>query len=113
MVRTLSPPIDPAEEEYVYFDFAPALSPGVAIGFIVEVLCAVVSGADPSPQSRLLGSPSIIRSPSTDAPATAVRQKVGGMLAGTLYQIQCVVNCSDDEVLSWRVNLPCSQPPAR
>jgi len=111
MPRTSSTPIDPGEQEFVTFDFAPGLSPGVIINSVVVVKCTVVSGTDPNPQSRVLGAPSIVASPATGAAKVAVEQLVGNMLAGVTYQLQAVVSCSDNQQLSLRWNLPCSQPP--
>ncbi|HVM78853.1 MAG TPA: hypothetical protein VMU06_07525 [Stellaceae bacterium] len=111
MPRTSRTPIDPQEQELITFDFAPGLSSGVIVNRVVAVSCAVVSGTDPNPQSRVLGPPSIVASPTTGAAKVAVEQLVGNMLAGVLYQLQAVVSCSDNQQLSLRWNLPCSQPP--
>ncbi|HVM79932.1 MAG TPA: hypothetical protein VMU06_13005 [Stellaceae bacterium] len=111
MPRTSQTSIDPGEQELLTFDFSPGLSPGVVINRAISISCSAVSGADPNPQSRVLGPPTIVASPGTGAALQAVRVLVGAMLAGTLYQIQVVVDCSDNQVLSWRANLPCSEPP--
>jgi len=113
MPTTAQTPIDPGEQENIVFDYAPAftLGRGVTITGVTSVRCSVVQGSDPNPQSRVLGSPSIVASPSTAAPLQAVMVLIGNMIAGVLYQLQVLVACSDNQVLSIRWYLRCSQPP--
>lgn len=113
--NVLQPPIDPTvEKETVTFDFGPDLAPNTVVSSVVSVTCTVVEGTDPSPSSRLIGPPVIGTAPQPKGSGVvnaAVLQFVGSCLAGVLYQLQCVVNISDGQILSLRGNLPCAQPP--
>jgi hypothetical protein len=111
MPRTATTPIDPIEREWITFDFGPGVSTGVQIDQIVSFTCKAVVGVDAAAQSRVIGAPSLVASPTTGAALAAVKQLVGSMVAGVTYQLQCVVAASDKQVLSWRWNLPCAQPP--
>jgi len=113
MLAFASPAIDPTvEEEYLKFDFGPGLGVGVSITG-ATITCRVVAGSDPAPASRVLSSPAFITSPSTGAPSAAVLVLVGKMLAAVVYQFQCLAACSDTQVLSVRLQLPCAQPPGQ
>lgn len=105
------PPIDPTvEKENLTFDYGPRLGAGVTITS-ATLTCTAIIGLDASAASRLLGSSSIVASPSSGAPAGAVIQTVGTMVAGVTYQIQCVAQTSDGQALSVRMNLPCATLP--
>jgi hypothetical protein len=91
----LTPPIDVGEQRFVAFDFAREVPHGATIGTPV-VTCALVSGsADATPAARVIGAAIIAPSPETGAAAQAVNQLIGGMVSGTYYELQCLVNASD------------------
>lgn len=119
------PQIDPGVEGVnLTFDYGPELSlspyaPNVTIvraygpgGVGQPIGCSVVSGGvDPSPSSRVIGSPAIVPSPDTKQPSAAVVQKIGNLLAGLVYQFWCIVDTSDGQSLSIRRNIPVPVPP--
>jgi hypothetical protein len=106
----LSPNIDATVEyETVTFDYGLILAAGVTITS-ATVSCAVVSGTDATPSSRVTGSPSTTTSLQTGAPNTAVSQLVGGMVAGVTYRLQCVATTSDGQSLSLWTHLTCQAP---
>ena len=100
------------------FDFGLVLGQYETIVSVASLACAAYSGIDPAPNSRLIGSPQIIISQKTQALASAVAQRVGGMLAGVTYRLQCVVQTSLGNYPSlWTqfacvgTNVPSSLPP--
>lgn len=110
----LSPAQDSTNEtETITFDFGPTLAARETISSVVLMLCkAVVNPAkDPAPASRLIGSYVIGQSPNTNAANAAVLQRVGTMIGGVTYQLQCVVYTSSQQQLELRVNLPCVATP--
>ena len=83
----LSPDIDATVEfETVTFDYGLILASG-AIVITATVTCSVVSGTDPTPRARVVGSPSNTTSLQTGAPSAAVSQLVGGMVAGVTLSL--------------------------
>jgi hypothetical protein len=88
-------------------------APDVVINTVVSITCTGIVNAalDPAAASRVLGAPMLVPIPKTGASLTAVKVLVGTMVASVVYQLQCVVSCSDNQKLSLRGNLPCAQPP--
>ena len=108
LTNILTPPIDPnVEFENVAFDYGKILAPGVTLTGTPVVTCIAVKGPDVGGPSRLVGSPMIAPSPSSGAPGGAVIQLVGGMIAGTTYQLQCVAPTTDAQILSLYTYLTC------
>jgi hypothetical protein len=106
----LSPNIDATVEfETVTFDHGLILAAGAAITS-ATVTCSVVSGTDPTPSARVVGSPSNTTSLQTGAANAAVSQLVGGMVAGVTYRLQCVATTSDRQSLSLWTHLTCQAP---
>lgn len=103
----LSPPIVAGvEQEYVQFDFAPGLNPGIIIASIVAVNVYSLTGNDPTPMARLLNTPAITASPSSLAASQGVVGLFGNMVAG-LYLLQAIIQTSDGQVLSTEARWPC------
>jgi hypothetical protein len=106
----LTPPIVAGvEQEYVTFDFAAGLVAGATISSIGVVTVYSLSGNDLTPAARILTSPSITVSPSTNVAAQAVFALFGNMVAG-LYLLQCVVHTSDGQTLSAEARWFCVNP---
>jgi hypothetical protein len=108
----LLPPIDAGvEQAIVKFDFSNRLALGV---FIVSAAVTISvesgSGTDATPALRLIGGPTLISSPYTGEPRTAVSQMVGNCVADIFYQLQCVATTSDGQSLSLWGRLPCASP---
>jgi hypothetical protein len=109
--ENLYPPIDATiEEETVTFDYGLILAAGVTLTGTPTVTCAVYSGTDDSPASRLIGPPAFIKSANSGAANAAVAQLVGDMLAGVTYRLQCVCKTSDGQNLSLWTHLSCQAP---
>jgi hypothetical protein len=107
----LLPPIDSSVEVLtIGFDFGRVLASGESIASIVELTCEVYLGADPSPASRLIGTPAIIASQQTKVAAAAVAQQVGSMLAGATYRLQCVVLTTQGNQPSLWTHFACVEP---
>jgi hypothetical protein len=110
----LTPPIDSTvEQESIGFDFGLILGPGVSISAVVSLTCTVDPGSpvsDATPSIRLIGSSFLIPSNQTTAPAAAVAQMIGSMVAGVIYLLQCVVLTSDGQRLSLWTRMPCISP---
>jgi hypothetical protein len=103
----LCPPIVAAvEQEYVQFDFAPGLQPGVTISAIIAINCYSLDNSDPTPMSRILSTPQIGASPSSLLPGQAVYVLFGQMIAG-LYLVQAIIQTSDGQTLSVEARWPC------
>jgi hypothetical protein len=103
----LCPPIvAQVEQEYVRFDFAPGLQPGVTILAIVAVNCYSLDGSDQTPMARILSTPEIVDSPSSLLPEQAVIALFGDMIAG-LYLVQAIIQTSDGQTLSVEARWPC------
>lgn len=108
--RDFNPPIDAdVESQYVLFDFGQILATGVTI-VGATLTCIVSRGTDSDASTRLIDNPILVSSPSTGAATAAVAQKVGNMVADTVYVIQCVVTTSDDQSLSLWSRLACVAP---
>jgi len=109
-IRHLQPPIDATPEIAAFvFDYGPQLRLNI-ITEVQQINIYVLSGLDPTPQARLVGSPAVIPSPLTGDPETAVKQLVGGMLDGVRYGMQCIVqSVSGEHLCSDRV-LPARKP---
>jgi hypothetical protein len=108
--NSLAPAIDATVEfETVTFDYGLILASGATVTS-ANVTCAVVSGTDPSPSSRVVGSSSNTTSLQTGAANAAVSQLVGGMVAGVTYRLQCVAATSDGQQLSLWTHLTCQAP---
>lgn len=89
--------IRPDETDVLGFDFTKDL-----LGASIESTqwnCTVVSGCDPTPQNRLVGSPSINGNIS--------QQFVAGMLAGVIYDLEAIVVTSDGRTLSLDSTIEC------
>lgn len=104
----LEPPIDAVfEVETIGFDFGMILAPGETITAVLQMLCAVLSGIDASPASRLIGTPQVAASNTTGAPRAEVLQKFGTAVAGCSYSLQCVVSTTDGQSLSLITSIAC------
>lgn len=108
-------PLDENEVVVLTFDYAPQLVGSDTISSAVMSMVVVgVDGvlADAAPASRLVGSPSVISSPSTGQANAAVSQKIGNNLAGgNTYQIQCLATTAAGYKLDIRTNLPIVRVP--
>lgn len=103
----LSPPIVAGvEQEYVTFDFAKGLNPGIIISAIVAVNVYSLTGNDPTPMVRILNTPSLTASPSSLLANQGVVGLFGNMIAG-LYLLQAIIQTSDGQVLSTEARWPC------
>lgn len=97
----LRPAIDAdGEQENVFFDYSRILVNGATLTNIVSVTCAVFTGTDPTPSSRILSAPAITTSSLSNRPNTAVAILVGNMLAGCTYRLTCIAQTSDGQTLS-------------
>jgi len=113
MPTTARVPIDPGEAENITFDFGPAMSPGVYITNVNSITCSAVvnAAADPDPQSRVLSAGMLMPSAETGAADAAMRALFGNMIAGVVYQLQCIVSCIDSQRLPIRWHIRCAEPP--
>lgn len=103
----LFPPIVAGvEQEYVQFDFAPGLNPGIIISAIVAINVYSLTGNDPTPMVRLLNTPALVASPSTLLANQGIVALFGNMIAG-LYLLQAIIQTSDGQVLSTEARWPC------
>jgi hypothetical protein len=102
--------IDPTETINGTFDFGPWLATGVSISSVSAVSCTVLSGTDAGASSRLIGSSSLVASPSTAAARAAVLQQWGMMVAGVLYVMEATVVTSDGQTLSLWAHQLCQGP---
>lgn len=82
------------------WNFAPLLGTGVALTTPVTTTCALRSGVDSNPSSRLLSTPSIVSSPTTGAAAQAIRQQVSGLQPGACYILSATAATSDGQTLT-------------
>jgi hypothetical protein len=100
-----SPPIDPGETKNVSFDFTQGLSTSaLAVGeTIVSVTFQMnlVSGIDPSPSSRLLGS-GVVQSG-----GLIVTQKIGTCQPGATYELVASATTSAGQVLTPYSHIAC------
>jgi hypothetical protein len=104
-------PLDPNEVVTNTFDLAPWLPTGVTISSISSVSCAVYQGVDAGAASRIVGSPSVVASPSTSAAASAVLFKVGNNpIAGVTYRLQATIVTSDGQTLNPWAHQACQAP---
>ncbi len=101
--------INPAETVTLTFDFGPMLNTGVTIS-APQATCTVISGADSSPASRLLGSPQLTASPSDNGANRAVMQQVSTMQGAVRYLIAMLVSTSDSQTLELYAYAPCVTP---
>lgn len=109
----LTPPIDSSVELLTLaFDFGLVFGAGETILSVVSLTCSNYIGVDPSPSSRLIGSPVIIASPKTGVMNGAVAQQVGSMIAGVTYRLQCVISttATPSNILSLWAHFACVQP---
>ena len=102
--------IDPDEIITGTWDFAPWLARGVYVASIVQTLCEVVTGSDPSPESRFVGSASIVKSPRYGNANSAVQQQWGDMVAGTTYRLTATIATTDNQVLQVWAHQVCNAP---
>ena len=100
-------PLDPTEVITGTLDFGPWLGVGVVLTSVVALTCTVISGTDGVPSSRLVGSSSIVSSPTNGAASAAVRQQWGNMLAGVIYIITVTVSTSDGQTLTLYAHEQC------
>jgi hypothetical protein len=103
-------PIDASVEKITLtFDFAPWLIGGAYIESATVTVATTSSSMtiDPTPVSRLYGSPQLAASPSTGAPTAAVLQQVFNCLAGCVYLIQANITTSDNQDLNLASHLTC------
>ena len=108
----LYPPIDAGVEiETICFDYGLILQDGgPSITSVSSMTCSVSSGADALAPSRLVGSSTVGASQETGASSSAVYQKIGNMVSGVTYLLQCVAAISDGQYLSLYAHISCSQP---
>jgi hypothetical protein len=112
----LLPNIDSTVEiETVTWDYGLILKTGVTITAVTALTCSVSKPAsdtttDPTPQSRIIGSPQLGPSPNSGGANQAVLCLVGTMIAGVTYLLQCVVTTSDGQTISLWQHLGCTQP---
>ena len=88
------------ELDPIGFDFGPQMAAGEYITSLVALTCAVVAGYDPNPNSHLIGSPAIVSSTGSGSAFGQVNQRMGGLLGGVTYLVQCVVLTSQANKLS-------------
>ena len=100
--------IDVDEMATIIFDFA-SITQGVTLSGTPVVTCIVSQGTDPTPAERLIGSASLVESPSTGGADLAVSQQIGTMLGGVLYALQCVATAAPNEPSLW-ARILCVQP---
>lgn len=103
------------ETKNVLFDFGALLktnySAGTTIIAIDEINVTVLNGADPTPQSRLIGAGIITSSEFNGIANGAVVAWFGTMLAPVTYLLQCVVSLSDGRSHpSIEVRMTCYNP---
>lgn len=92
--------IDATETVTLTWDLAPWLGSGVTLQAPVTTACALRSGTDPSPASRLLATPQIVASPSSGKASQAVQQQVSGMQTNARYFLTCTAATSDSQALT-------------
>lgn len=100
-------PIDPRTTRPVDFPFRVAGAPVVS----ATITCRVVGGTDPDPAQRIIGAYHVLPSATPGVASGTVRQLVGNMIAGVVYELQCVAVLLDGSAPSIRWLLPCSVPP--
>lgn len=105
------PPIDPAETKIITFDYAPLLAAGETISS-ASFTVSVVLGTGVASGANIIGSATIVASPTTGALASAVQQKVGAMQGGSTYQFKCLAVTTAGETLSMRANYSCARVPS-
>jgi hypothetical protein len=112
--RFTTPIAETIEQANVTFDFGPLIAdavPNTSILGVRSITCAVVSGEDPTPSARLIGSPAIVPSPyDPDIPLGAVAQRFGSAIGGATYLLQCAVTLSDGQRPTLEVKMPCYTP---
>jgi len=97
--------IDPNEEVVLSIDFGTYLPTEDTVASVTSWTCTVAPkslGADNSPASRLVGSPS--------ASGNVVTQVVGGCIANAMYVMEAAVVTSGGQHLSIWAFLPCGTP---
>lgn len=99
------PPIDAVvQTQTVAIDFGIFLPPGVTLTGTPTVTLATTSGTDPSPSSRLKGSPVVGTVPTVQGGSgitdTAILQQVGNVVGGVRYLIVGYCNRSDGDIAS-------------
>lgn len=109
-------PIEPAEVDFLWFDFTQELGPAETIlsAQWMSSVIKTVSGAtaDASPSSRLLDTATIISSlkPQSISQELFVRQKVGGMVPGNQYLMLSTIVTSAGRTLSLHSHVTCLSP---
>jgi hypothetical protein len=110
----LRPAIDAdGEQETIGFDYGPLLANRVGTTIAsATITCAVYSGVDASPSTRLLSSPSIVASNVTGAASCQVNVLFGNCPGGVTYRIICLATTSESpaEVLSDWVHFTSATP---
>jgi hypothetical protein len=107
----LAPPQDAGVEyENIGFDFGPALAANETITSVLAMTCSADSGYDPSAQSRLSGTTSIVTSVATSIASQQVNTQIGFLLGNVTYLLQCVVQTSASQKLSLYTHLPSDFP---
>ena len=98
------PDTTPSEQRFLSFDFSDGLSPGETVVSSVWTvgIAASSEGSDPSPMSRLLGSPT------TDG--FKCTQQISGCLSGVTYLIDCVATTSSSGKLDFSSHIYCGTP---
>ncbi len=92
-------PIGAEEKVFRSFNFAPGLSNGETISGSPTVTITVLSGIDPTPQSRILNTPVVS--------GAIVTFLIGTMVANTVYQIMVTVTTSETQVLGLYTTQQC------
>lgn len=90
MSRVIIQPKFTGEIRNQTFDFISSLATAETISTQV-VTCTVYSGVDPSPSSVIMGA--------ATASGTIVTQKIGGGVAGVVYELRCTVTTSVGQTL--------------
>lgn len=101
--------INPAETVTLTWDFGTQLGAGVTLTGPTTV-CAVISGTDSNPSSRLIGVPQIVASPSNGRAAQAIAQQASTMVGGVLYLLSAIASTSDSQVLEIYAHAKCQTP---
>ena len=105
----LSPIDATVETETITFDYGRVLIASAVINS-ATVTCSATKGLDNSAASRLVGSLSLIISPSSGQPLQAVAQQVGTMVANEVYRLACIANINDGQKLEVWTHLPAVNP---
>lgn len=91
-------------------DFGSKLAPGVSITSVLATSCAQYEfspGTDSGASGRIVGTPTIVPSPSTGQPNQAVIIPIGTMVGGCIYLLQASVQCSDGSKPNGSTHITC------